>query len=69
MKKISLATFILMLTAWTANAQEEVQMADKFRAEGKIYIVILVMLIIFIGLSIYLFSIDKRVKALEKRTP
>jgi CcmD family protein len=42
-------------------------MADTFRSEGKIYIVIAVMAVIFIGLIIYLISIDRKVSKIEKR--
>lgn len=50
----------------SVDAQEKVQMADGLRAEGKIYVVVAVMLVIFITVAIYLFSIDKKVKKLEK---
>ncbi len=41
-------------------------MADKFRADGKIYIVILVIITIFIGIIVYLFSLEKKIKRLER---
>lgn len=41
-------------------------MADKLRADGKIYVVILVMLTIFIGIVVYLFSLDKKISKIEK---
>ncbi len=37
------------------------------RSEGKIFVVILVIALIFIGISIYLISIDLRVRKLENR--
>jgi len=48
-----------------ANAQEKVEMADGLRSEGKIYVVVAVMLVIFITVAIYLFTIDRRIKKLE----
>jgi CcmD family protein len=36
------------------------------RSSGKIYVVIATITIIFIGLAIYLFSIDRRLKKIEK---
>jgi len=54
------------MISFSSNAQEKVQMADGLRAEGKIYVVVAVMLVIFLSVAIYLFSIDKRVKKLEK---
>ncbi len=42
------------------------QMADTFRSEGKIYVVIAVLSIIFVCLIAYLIYIDIKVKKLEK---
>ncbi|MEO9870182.1 CcmD family protein [Ekhidna sp.] len=44
----------------------QVEMADNFRGEGKIYIVIGVILIILAGFFVLLFRLDKRTKQLEK---
>jgi CcmD family protein len=41
-------------------------MADQFRADGKIYVVISVVLLILVGLFIYLLNLDKKVTRLEK---
>jgi CcmD family protein len=41
-------------------------MADVMRSSGKIYVVIGVICIVFIGLAIYLFTIDRRLKKIEK---
>tara|TARA_B100000900_G_scaffold412597_1_gene434725 strand:- start:1318 stop:1476 length:159 start_codon:yes stop_codon:yes gene_type:complete len=45
---------------------DSVQMADLMRSNGKIYVVVAVIAIIFIGLMSYLYLIDQRVKKLEK---
>ncbi|MEQ8239994.1 MAG: CcmD family protein [Cyclobacteriaceae bacterium] len=45
----------------------QIPMADAFRSDGKIYVVIVVMLIILVGLFVYLFRIEKGIKKLEKR--
>ncbi|GAB5558219.1 MAG: hypothetical protein SchgKO_24320 [Schleiferiaceae bacterium] len=51
----------------SAQAQRpEVEMADTFRSEGKIYVVVAVALIIFLGMVVYLVSIDRKVKKLEE---
>jgi CcmD family protein len=67
MKKISLLAFLLLgyLGAFAQQSQP-VEMADALRGSGKIYVVIAVIVIIFVGLSIYLFSIDRRLKKIEK---
>jgi CcmD family protein len=45
---------------------QEIEMADTFRAEGKIYVVVAVMLVIFSGLIVYLIYVDRKVSKLEK---
>lgn len=66
--KRSIAVLIFLLSFVTAFAQQKqsVEMADAFRSSGKIYVVIATIVIIFIGLAIYLFSIDRRLKKIEK---
>jgi len=67
MKKL-LVLIILILSCTTVFAQNNAQpeMADMMRSSGKIYVVIATIGIIFIGLAIYLFSIDRRLKKIEK---
>ena len=48
-------------------AQTEVEMADTMRSEGKIYVVVAVLLLILIGLIGYVFLMDRKVRALEKK--
>ena len=53
---------------WTAAlAQSEPEMADAMRANGKIYVVLGVILIVLLGLFVYLFFIEKKVKKLEQK--
>ena len=67
MKKISvLALLLLGSVAAFAQQTDQVEMADAMRSSGKIYVVIATIVIIFIGLAIYLFSIDRRLKKIEK---
>jgi CcmD family protein len=60
--------FCLTLCNIAAFAQQaaNVDMANTFRSSGKIYVVIATISIIFIGLAIYLFAIDRRLKKIEK---
>lgn len=44
----------------------EVEMADKFRADGKIYVVIIVVAIILAGLFTYLILLDRKIGKIEK---
>lgn len=65
MKKFTL-TLLSIFTFLISNAQESIEMADQMRSEGKIYVVVAVLVVILIGLFIYLFTIDKKVRQLEK---
>jgi hypothetical protein len=42
-----------------------VQMADGMRAEGKIYVVVAIIIIILVGMFVYLFLLDRKMKKLE----
>lgn len=65
MKKI-LATLLLFISSLYTFAQGDIEMATGLRSSGKIYVVVLVLLTIFVVLGIFLFSIDRRIKKLEK---
>jgi len=65
MKKISLLITAILFSFFTLFAQSDVEMATGLRSSGKIYVVVLVMLTIFVGVAIYLFTLDKRIKKLE----
>ena len=52
-------------TAQTMNA--EPAMADTFRSDGKIYVVIAVLSIIFLCIISYLVYLDIKLKKLEKK--
>ncbi len=76
MKKI--AAFLLVILSFAAQAQEkiavtaadygnnEVEMADVMRSEGKIDVLVGIIVLIFIGLLAYLIRTDRRVTKLEK---
>lgn len=49
----------------SVNAQSDVEMADTMRSEGKIYVVVSIILIVLAGLIAYLFIMDRKVKKLE----
>ena len=57
---------LLLLTPLASFAQD-VEMADSFRSEGKIYVVVAIVLIVLLGLFAYLFLLDKKITRLEKR--
>ncbi len=58
----------LMLTLFTQQAKaSDIEMADLMRSNGMIYVVILVLSIVFAGIIVFLFLIEKRLKKLEKQ--
>ncbi len=66
MKKVSIS-IILLLLSLSAIAQENApEMADKFRADGKIYVVVLVLATIFAGIIAYLIRLERKISKLEK---
>lgn len=69
MKKIINAMLILGLSliSQTLLAQSEVEMADTLRSEGKIYVVVAILLVIFLGLIGFLIFMDRKITRLEKR--
>jgi CcmD family protein len=64
MKK--LLCLMLLLTGYASAYAQDVEMADTMRSNGKIYVVIGTIAIVFIGLAIYLFTMDRRLTRLEK---
>lgn len=66
MKKFLTLT-ILSLCSLVGYAQAaEVEMADTMRANGKIYVVVGIILIVLLGFIAYLFMLDRKLDRLEK---
>lgn len=69
MKSFILTICLILSFSMISLAQNSngVDMASELRESGKIYVVVMVIAVIFIGLAIYLFSIDNRLKKIEKQ--
>lgn len=69
MKSILLTLCFMLSLSIISFAQNTngVDMATEMRESGKIYVVVMVLAVIFIGIAIYLFSIDNRLKKIEKQ--
>ncbi|MFC3879543.1 CcmD family protein [Algoriphagus namhaensis] len=79
MKK--LLTVLLLVFSLSVLAQEKtpvtdadysnstVDMADVMRSNGKIYVLVGIILIIFSGITVYLISTDRKISKLEKELP
>ncbi|WP_109832877.1 CcmD family protein [Reichenbachiella versicolor] len=77
MKKILLIIFMMIsISAFTQNEKykiteddyqnNKVEMADIMRQNGKIYVVVGVILIIFVGITTYIYRLDQKMSKLEK---
>lgn len=67
MKRIAkgILSLMLMMFSFIAQAQTTVEMADTMRSEGKIYVVVGIILMVLVGLIVYLIMLDRKVKKLE----
>lgn len=64
-----LASILSLFCFTSALAQQsEPEMADLMRSEGKIYVVVTIILIILAGLLVYLFTLDRKISRLEKES-
>ena len=59
---------LITISVWAQGNGDpkKAEMADKFRADGKIYVVVAVLVTILTGLFIYLARLDKKINKLEK---
>jgi len=67
MKNKLLTFFIAGIFLPLFSGAQEIEMADNFRSNGKIYVVIAVMILILVGIFLYLLSIGNRISRLEKK--
>ena len=69
--KLSLLILISFTTSLNLFAQQtvsqEIAMADQMRADGKIWVVVAVISVIFAGIIVFLVSMDRKIAKLEKQ--
>jgi succinate dehydrogenase/fumarate reductase cytochrome b subunit len=68
MKKLFAIAAILTGLKTFAQEANNVEMADAMRSNGKIYVVVAVLVVIFLGMIIYLINLDRKISKLEKET-
>lgn len=60
---------VLSMSLWaqgdTSGANKPVEMADKFRADGKIYVVVAVVVLILLGIFWYVARLDRKITKME----
>jgi hypothetical protein len=64
MRTFSILLSLLFITAGNP-VLAQAEMADTMRAEGKIYVVVAIILLVLAGMFVYLFLIDRKIKKLE----
>lgn len=64
MKKI-ISFLVILFSSFNLFAQD-VQMADKMREDGKIWVVVGVITIVFVGIITYLVLLDRKISKIEK---
>lgn len=63
-KQFLLSTLLVVLSINLSSAESGA--IDFLRSTGKIYSVVAVIAVIFIGIALYLFRLDKKITKLEK---
>jgi len=65
--KITICCFLMLVAALTfAQGKKSVEMADLMRSNGRIYVVVAVVVTILTGLILYLIRLERKIKKLEK---
>lgn len=65
MKKLTHRIVLAFTFLTTQLHAQQVEMADTMRSEGKIYVIVTIILIVLTGLFVYLFLLDRKVKKIE----
>jgi CcmD family protein len=66
MKKNILLLFFILFAIHSNSFAQNVEMADGLRSSGKIYVVVGVICIIFIGIVAYLINLDNKLSKLKQ---
>jgi hypothetical protein len=70
MRNLKYFLFVLLMLginlSMLAQGDKPVEMADTMRSNGRIYVVIAVILTILVGLVLYIVRLDKKISRLEK---
>ena len=65
LRQLLLPICFLLAATTTVFAQDN-EMADVMRTNGKIYVVVGVLLIILLGIIVYLITLDRKIQRIEK---
>lgn len=64
---LKMAFALNLFAQQTVVVVEEVPMADQLRADGKIWIVVVVIAVVFAGIIAFLINTDRKLSRLEKQ--
>lgn len=67
-KNITLLMMAMLFSTIIFAQDKKVEMADTMRDNGRIYVVVAVVLTILIGLILYVVRLDKKMSRLEKES-
>ncbi len=62
---IAFLGMLLLSAPLIAQMREQPEMADVMRSNGKIYVVVVIAAMVFLGIVVYLINLDRRIKKLE----
>jgi hypothetical protein len=66
MKNIASLLLLIFFFSGSRAMAQDAEMADGLRSSGKIYVIVIIIMIILVGLIVYLFSMDRKLSKLEK---
>jgi hypothetical protein len=64
---LNLLSFLVLPLGVYGQGSKSVEMADAFRQNGKIYVVVLGLVIILTGVILFLIRVDRKLAGIEKR--
>ena len=67
-KSLLLGVSLFICTVVYPQDDNKVDMADTMRSNGRIYVVVAVVVVILLGLILYLVRLDRKISKLEKET-
>lgn len=67
-KSASLIALLLFASTTFAQNNDQIEMATGLYQSGKIYVVVIVMSLIFVGIAGYLIMLDRKISKLEKES-
>jgi len=67
-KKLFFLLSLLLVSLFGFGQDKKVEMADLMRSNGRIYVVVAVVLTILTGLILYVVRLDRKISKFEKET-